>query len=163
MLHQDTSQKAFCKKIKNKAFLVTEGHAKMIIVKFFNDLSNKFGGFLSKIIHATGMPIHIIIRKCYFVILLFKIVAQGDYCYRVESVRKCICSRSPTPMDSKVHNFFLEATIDYFLLSCTPWNVGLKIRQIGSHFTMFQILLLMLTFPWPGPKAYSKMLIFSKS
>ena len=38
----------------------------MIIVKFCNALSNKFGGFLSKIIHATGMPIHIIIRKMLF-------------------------------------------------------------------------------------------------
>ena len=91
------------------------------------------------------------LEKCYFFILLLKIVAQGDYCYRVESVRKCICSRSRTPMDSKAHNFFLDVIIDYFLLSCTPWNVGFKIRQIGSHFIMFQILLLMLTFPWAGP------------
>ena len=38
----------------------------MIILKFCNALSNKFGGFLSKIIHTTGMPIHIIIRKTLF-------------------------------------------------------------------------------------------------
>ena len=123
----------------------------MIINKFCNALSNKFGGFLSKIIHATGMPIHIIIRKMLFFHTFAKDSCSGDYCYRVESVRKCICSGSPTPMDSKAHNFFLEVTIDYLLLSCTPCNVGFKISQIGSHFTMFQILLLMLTFPWPGP------------
>ena len=29
-------------------------YIEMIIVKFCNALSNKFGGFLSKIIHATG-------------------------------------------------------------------------------------------------------------
>ena len=38
----------------------------MIIVNFVNALSNKFGGVLSKIIHATGMPIHITIRKMLF-------------------------------------------------------------------------------------------------
>ena len=78
----------------------------MIIVKFCNALSNKFGGFLSKIIHATGCLFISSLEKCYFFILLLKIVAQGDYCYRVESLRKCICSCSPTPMDSKAHNFF---------------------------------------------------------
>ena len=41
-------------------FLLTEGQAEMIIFKFCNALSNKFGGFLSKTIHSTGMPIHII-------------------------------------------------------------------------------------------------------
>ena len=51
------------RKMKNNAFMVTEGHAETIIVKFCNALSNKFGGLLSKIIHSTGMPTHIIIRK----------------------------------------------------------------------------------------------------
>ena len=98
--------------------MVTEGHAEMIIVKFCNALSNKFDGFLSKIIHATGMPIHIAIRNFLF-FHTFKIIAQGDYCYRVESVRKCICSSSPTPMDSKAHNYFLEVTIDFFFVLYT--------------------------------------------
>ena len=43
--------------------MVTEGQAKTIIVKFCNALLNKFGDFLFKIIHSTGMPIHIISRK----------------------------------------------------------------------------------------------------
>ena len=125
----------------------------MIIVKLCNALSNKFGGFLSKIIHSTGMPIQIIIRKMIFFRLLLKIVAQWDYCYRTESVRKYICSRSSTPIDSKALTFFSRSDnlLLNLLLSCTHWNVGFKIRQIISHFTMFQILLLMLTFPWPGP------------
>ena len=65
------------KKLKNNAFLVTEGHAEMIIVKFCNALSNKFGGFLSKIIHTTGMPIHIIIRKMLFCHTFIKASCSG--------------------------------------------------------------------------------------
>ena len=91
------------------------------------------------------------LEKCYFFILLLDIVAQWDYYYRIESMRKCIRSRSPTPTVSKAHNFFLEATI-LLIVNIVLWNVGFKIRLIGSHFIMFQIVLLMLTFPRPGPK-----------
>ena len=36
-------------------FLVTEGHAKIIIIKFVNVLAKKFGDFLSKTIHSTAV------------------------------------------------------------------------------------------------------------
>ena len=35
----------------------------MIIVNNCDLLTNKFGGFLSKTIHSTGMPVDIIIEK----------------------------------------------------------------------------------------------------
>ena len=54
------------KKIEKQCFLVTEGQAEIIIVKFVNALSTQIGGFLSKTIHSTGMSIHIIIRKMLF-------------------------------------------------------------------------------------------------
>ena len=43
-----------------------EGQAEIIIGKFVNAFSTKIGDFLSKTIHSTGMPIHIIIRKMIF-------------------------------------------------------------------------------------------------
>ena len=91
------------------------------------------------------------LEKCYVCILLLEIVAQWDYYYRIESTRKCIRSYSPTPTVSKAHNFFSRG--DNLVNVVTPWNVGFKIRLIGSHFIMFQILLLMLTFPWLDPLA----------
>ena len=59
-------RKFILKKLKNNDLLVTEGQAEIIIVKFCNALSNKIGDFLSKTIHSTGMPGHIIIRKMLF-------------------------------------------------------------------------------------------------
>ena len=56
-------RKCILKKLKNNFFLVTEGQAKIIIIKFLNALSKKIGDFLSKTIHSTGKPIHIILRK----------------------------------------------------------------------------------------------------
>ena len=85
--------------MQNNVFLVTEGQAKIIIVKFVNTLSTKIGDFLSKTIHST-------LENCYFCILLVEIVAQWDNYYRIESTRKCIRSCSPTPTVSKAHNFF---------------------------------------------------------
>ena len=55
------------KKTEKRCFLVTEGQAEIIIVEFVNALSTKIGDFLSKTIHSTGIPIHIIIRKMLFV------------------------------------------------------------------------------------------------
>ena len=54
------------KKIEKQRFFVTEGQAEIIIIKFVNALSKKIGDFLSKTIHSTGKPIHIIIRKMLF-------------------------------------------------------------------------------------------------
>ena len=59
-------QKMHITKIEKQFFLVKEEQAEIIIVKFVNALSKKIGDFLSKIIHSTGMPIYIIIRKMLF-------------------------------------------------------------------------------------------------
>ena len=59
-------RKSILKKLKNNVFLVTEGQAEIMIVKFVNALSTKIGDFLSKTIQSTGISIHIIITKMLF-------------------------------------------------------------------------------------------------
>ena len=59
------------KKIEKQRFLVTEGQAEIIIIKFVNALSKKIGDFLSKTIHSTVLGSLFIssLEKCYFFIL----------------------------------------------------------------------------------------------